>query len=67
MALWPTSDDPAVQFLLDREAIGRIKEAVITDLAASRPRSQTLADFEQRVRERMDALVPVNGESPAMH
>ena len=53
--------------VLDGAAVNRIKEAVITDLAASRPRSQTLADFEQRVRERMDALVPVNGESPAMH
>lgn len=46
--------------VLDGDAVNRIKEAVITDLAASRPRSQTLADYEQRVRERMDTLVPVS-------
>jgi hypothetical protein len=46
--------------VLDRAAIDRIKEAVITDLAASRPRSQTLAEYQARVRERMDTLVPVD-------
>lgn len=48
--------------LLDGEAVNRIKEAVITDLAASRPRSQSLADYEQRVRERMDTLLPIDGQ-----
>ena len=55
--------------VLDRAAIDRIKEAVIVDLAASRPRSQTLADYQQRVRERMDMLVPVNDDTarPLQH
>lgn len=55
--------------VLDGEAINRIKEAVITDLAAGRPRSQTLAEYEQRVRERMDTLVPVEPapETPLRH
>jgi len=47
--------------VLGGEAVDRIKEAVITDLAASRPRSQTLADYQQRVRERMDTLIPTDG------
>lgn len=47
--------------VLTPEAIGRIKEAIITDLAASRPRSQTSAEYEQRVRERIDILVPADG------
>jgi hypothetical protein len=51
--------------VLGPDAIGRIKEAVITDLAASRPRSQTLAEYEQRVRERMDTLIPVEPEPEA--
>lgn len=51
--------------VLESAAINRIKEAVITDLAASRPRSQTLADYEQRVRERMDTLVPVGDAGAA--
>jgi hypothetical protein len=51
--------------VLDGAAINRIKEAVITDLAASRPRSQSLADYEQRVRERMDTLVPVRDAEAA--
>jgi hypothetical protein len=45
--------------VLGGDAINRIKEAVITDLAASRPRSQPLADYQARVRERMDTLIPV--------
>lgn len=49
--------------VLGREAINRIKEAVITDLAANRPRSQTLAEYEQRVRERMDTLIPVEPDA----
>jgi len=55
--------------VLDGEAVNRIKEAVITDLAASRPRSQSLADYEQRVRERMDTLLPIDeqGETPLHH
>lgn len=51
--------------LLGADAINRIKEAVITDLAASRPRSQSLADYERSVRERMDALLPVGDEKPS--
>lgn len=55
--------------VLGGEAVNRIKEAVITDLAASRPRSQSLADYEQRVRERMDTLLPIDqqGEAPLRH
>jgi len=52
--------------VLDGAAVNRIKEAVITDLAASRPRSQTLADYQQRVRERMDTLVPVGDAEAAV-
>ncbi|MGN6619946.1 MAG: hypothetical protein ACTHKR_02635 [Sphingomonas sp.] len=51
--------------LLGADAINRIKEAVITDLAATRPRSQSLADYERRVRERMDTLLPVNDDKPS--
>jgi hypothetical protein len=56
--------------VLEGAAVSRIKEAVITELAASRPRSQTLADYEQRVRERMDTLIPVEpdtGSAPMRH
>jgi hypothetical protein len=55
--------------VLGPDAVCRIKEAVITDLAAGRPRSQTLAEYEQRVRERMDTLVPVEPtlEAPLRH
>ena len=51
--------------VLGADAINRIKEAVITDLAATRPRSQSLADYERRVRERMDTLLPVSDEKPS--
>ncbi|HEX7657431.1 MAG TPA: hypothetical protein VF404_10590 [Sphingomonas sp.] len=51
--------------LLGADAINRIKEAVITDLAATRPRSQSLADYERRVRERMDTLLPVSDDKPS--
>jgi hypothetical protein len=42
---------------------------VITDLASGRPRSQTLAEYEKRERERMDTLVPVEPtpEAPLRH
>lgn len=48
--------------VLGPDAIERIKEAVITDLALSRPRSQSMADYEKRVRDRMDSLLPINGD-----
>ena len=48
--------------VLGPAAIDRIKEAVITDLAMSRPRSQTLADYQKRVRERMDTLLPARSD-----
>ncbi|TPG40415.1 hypothetical protein EAH79_10835 [Sphingomonas koreensis] len=51
--------------VLGADAVNRIKEAVITDLAATRPRSQSLADYERRVRERMDTLLPVSDEKPS--
>jgi len=50
--------------VLGPDAIERIKEAVITDLALSRPRSQSMADYEKRVRDRMDSLLPINGDTP---
>jgi hypothetical protein len=46
--------------VLGRDAIERIREAIITDLTTNRPRSQTLAAYEQRVRERMDHLLPLS-------
>ena len=49
--------------VLDYDAINRIKEAVIGDLAASRPRTQNLADYEARVRQRMDTLLPAQEET----
>lgn len=48
--------------VLGRDAVERIREAIISDLATKRPRSQTLADYEQRVRERMDHLLPLAQE-----
>lgn len=51
--------------VLTGDAVGRIKEAVISDLSATRPRSQTLADYQKRVRDRMDALVPIAAEHQA--
>ena len=48
--------------VLGQDAIGRIREAIITDLAASRPRSQSLAEYQTRVRERMDTLLPLDRE-----
>ena len=51
--------------VLGGDAVQRIKEAIISDLATKRPRSQTLADYEQRVRDRMDHLLPLAGESSA--
>lgn len=48
--------------VLGQDAIGRIREAIITDLAATRPRSQTLAEYQTRVRERMDTLLPLDQE-----
>ena len=56
--------------VLGPDAIERIKEAVINDLALSRPRSQTMADYERRVRERLDSLIPVrdaNTPQPLQH
>ncbi|MGN6374064.1 MAG: hypothetical protein ACTHMG_00765 [Sphingomonas sp.] len=45
--------------VLGGDAVERIKEAIICDLAKQRPRSQTHAAYEQRVRERMDHLLPL--------
>ena len=45
--------------VLDRGAIGRIKEAIIADVGVSRPRAMTNAEFEQMVRSRLDSLLPV--------
>jgi hypothetical protein len=45
--------------VLDRCAIERIKESIIADLAATRPRSLTRDAYERRVRERMDNLLPL--------
>ena len=46
--------------VLDGAAIGRIKEAIIGDIGVSRPRATTQAEFEKMVRERLDALLPVD-------
>ncbi|MCM8730455.1 hypothetical protein ACFO8O_05665 [Hephaestia sp. GCM10023244] len=55
--------------VLGHDAVERIREAIIADVAGARPRSQTQADFEKRVRERMDHLLPLNRKvgAPAAH
>src|SRR3546814_1413771 len=50
---------------LGHDAVERIREAIIADVAGARPRSQTQADFEKRVRERMDHLLPLGPEAEA--
>jgi hypothetical protein len=49
--------------VLGRDSVERIREAIIADVAGQRPRSQTQAEFEQRVRERMDHLLPLAPET----
>ena len=51
--------------VLGHDAVERIREAIIADVAGARPRSQTQADFEKRVRERMDHLLPLGPEAEA--
>jgi hypothetical protein len=48
--------------VLGRDSVERIREAIIADVAGSRPRSQTQADFERKVRDRMDHLLPLAPE-----
>ena len=50
---------------LGRDSIERIREAIIADVAGSRPRCQTQAEFERKVRERMDNLLPLESEARA--
>lgn len=45
--------------VLGRDSVERIRETIIADITGHRPRSQTQADFERRVRERMDHLLPL--------
>ncbi len=51
--------------VLGRDAIERIREAIIADVSGSRPRSQTQAEFERKVRERMNNLLPLTPERRA--
>ncbi|HVJ00303.1 MAG TPA: hypothetical protein VM657_14695 [Sphingomonas sp.] len=55
--------------VLGHDSVERIREAIIADVAGQRPRSQTQAEFEKRVRERMDHLLPLTpeGEAPVAH
>src|SRR3546814_9371249 len=51
--------------VLGHDAVERIREAIIADVAGARPRSQTQDDFEKRERERMDHLLPHGPEEEA--
>jgi hypothetical protein len=42
--------------VIDEAAITRIKEAIARDIALSRPRSASKAEYEATVRRRLDAL-----------
>ena len=55
--------------VLGHDSIERIREAIIADVAGQRPRSQTQANFERSVRERMDHLLPLapDAQAPAPH
>lgn len=43
--------------ILDAEAIGRVKDAILGDLMLSRPPSSDHADYERSLRKRLDALL----------
>src|SRR3546814_16196400 len=51
--------------VLGHDAVERIREAIIADVAGARPRSPTPADFEKRVRERMDHPLQLGPEAAA--
>lgn len=44
--------------VLGDEAIGRIKDSIHRELAASRPRGRDRAEFEETLRNRLDTIFP---------
>lgn len=42
--------------VLDGEAIGRIKTAIVKDISLTRPRSASRTEYEKSLRKRLDAL-----------
>ena len=51
--------------VLGDDAIQRIKDAILTDLFLSRPRSRARDEYETMLRKRLDALIPLHGAIPA--
>jgi hypothetical protein len=49
--------------LLGDEAIGRIKDSIHRELAVSRPRGRDRAEFEQTLKDRLDAIFPRAGDT----
>lgn len=47
--------------VIDEDAIARIKEAIATDIALSRPSSLTKEEFETTTRRRLDSLFASEG------
>lgn len=44
--------------VLDGQAIERIKHAILREISISNPRSNNRGDFEQSLKERLDAIFP---------
>lgn len=44
--------------LLDDAAVERIKDAIVSDISLSCPRSMARTQYEGAIRERMDGLLP---------
>lgn len=49
--------------VLDDEAIQRIKHAIHRDIIVSSPRSYNRAEFEETLRQRLDAIFPCDGNT----
>lgn len=44
--------------VLDNDAIQRIKDAIYREISVSRPRSYNRAEFEEMLKQRLDAIFP---------
>lgn len=53
--------------VLGEDAVGRIKEAMVRDISLACPRSMSRQEYENRIRESLDGLLPSPSARAAEH